>query len=55
MVFISYSHDSDDFCDKILKFSNEFRNFGIDANIDQYEDAPPEGWPRWMESQIRNA
>jgi hypothetical protein len=55
MVFISYSHDSDSFCDKILDFSNELRSNGIDAIIDQYEDAPAEGWPRWMESQICNA
>ncbi|GHV90057.1 tetratricopeptide repeat protein [Spirochaetia bacterium] len=55
MVFISYSHDSDDFCDKILDFSNELRKNGIDANIDQYEEDPPEGWSRWMEDQIRTA
>lgn len=55
MVFISYSHDSDDFCDKILDFSNYLRSQGIDSIIDQYEESPAEGWPRWMLSQIKTA
>lgn len=55
MVFISYSHDTDDLCDKVLNLSNNLREFGVDCNIDQYEESPPEGWPRWMESQIREA
>ena len=55
MVFISYSHDSDDLCDKVLELSNYLRDNGIDSNIDQYEECPPEGWPRWMENQIRTA
>ncbi len=55
MVFISYSHDSDEFCDKVLDFSNYLRENGVDANIDQYEECPPQGWPRWMEEQIRIA
>jgi len=55
MVFISYSHDSDDLCDKILEFSDELRKDGVDANIDLYEESPPEGWPRWMEAQIKKS
>lgn len=31
------------------------RSEGIDANIDLYEEAPVEGWPRWMENQINNS
>lgn len=55
MVFISYSHDSDDLCDKVLELSNWLRSKGIDAIIDQYEESPAEGWPRWTEIQIRDA
>lgn len=51
-VFISYAHESKEFENEILKFANKLRNKGIDANIDQYEEAPEEGWPRWMENQI---
>ena len=54
-VFISYSQDSYTFADKVLEFSNKLRHEGIDAIIDQYEEAPPEGWPRWMEINIENA
>ncbi len=55
IVFISYSQDSVAFADKVLKFSNKLRNDGIDAILDQYEEAPPEGWPRWMENSINKA
>lgn len=54
-VFISYSHVDDFFEQKMYDFANRLRNDGIDANIDLYEDAPQEGWPRWMEKQIAEA
>lgn len=43
IVFISYSQDSVAFADKVLAFSNRLRSEGIDAILDQYEEAPPEG------------
>lgn len=55
IVFISYSQDSVAFADKVLAFSNRLRSEGIDAILDQYEEAPPEGWPRWMENSIDKA
>ncbi|MEA5067887.1 MAG: toll/interleukin-1 receptor domain-containing protein [Christensenellaceae bacterium] len=54
-VFISYSHQNSDYETKILDFSNRLREDGIDANIDLYEEAPSEGWPRWMENQIKQS
>ncbi|AGF57403.1 hypothetical protein B0P06_004301 [Clostridium saccharoperbutylacetonicum] len=54
-VFISYAHDTEQFADKVLEFSNTLRSYNIDANIDQYEECPPEGWPRWMDNQIENS
>lgn len=54
-VFISYSQDSMSFADKVLEFSNKLRNEGIDAILDQYEESPAEGWPRWMENSINSA
>ena len=51
-VFISYAHKSSVYDDAVLKLSNRLRSEGIDATIDQYEEAPSEGWPRWMEKQI---
>lgn len=52
-VFISYSHDSKEHQDKVLVFSNKLRSEGIDCILDQYEESPPEGWPRWMDKYIR--
>ncbi len=54
-IFISYSHDSQSHCDRILGLANRLRADRIDAEIDQYESSPPEGWPKWMERQIRQA
>ena len=53
-VFISYSHNDDrpDYKDRVLELANRLRADGIDCNIDQYEESPPEGWPRWMLNQI---
>lgn len=55
VVFISYSQDNIAFADKVLAFSNRLRSEGIDAILDQYEEAPSEGWPRWAEKSINNA
>ncbi|MBW7995241.1 MAG: TIR domain-containing protein [Candidatus Glassbacteria bacterium] len=54
-VFISYSHDSVEHDKKVLDLSNHLRSEGVDCVLDQYEDSPPEGWPRWMDKQIRDA
>lgn len=54
-VFISYAHDTEQFSDKVLEFSHILRKHNIDANIDQYEECPPEGWTRWMDNQIENS
>lgn len=55
IVFISYSQDSVAFSNRVLALSNRLRSEGIDAVLDQYEEAPPEGWPRWMENNIDNS
>src|SRR5512147_2495788 len=54
-VFISYSHDSNEHDDRVLALADRLRAEGIAANLDQYEIAPPEGWPSWMERQIRES
>lgn len=51
-VFISYSWDSDEHKDRVLKLSDRLRAKGVDCNIDQYDIAPIEGWTRWMINQI---
>lgn len=54
-VFISYSHDSVEHVQRVLDLSNKLRSEGIDCVLDQYESSPPEGWPRWMDRNIRNS
>ena len=54
-VFISYAHESAELSNNILEFSNLLRTKGVDSEIDQYEEAPAEGWPKWMMRQIQQA
>jgi hypothetical protein len=56
-VFISYSHDSETHKQRVLELSERLRADGVDATIDQYiaNDGPPQGWPRWMDEQLRDA
>ncbi len=54
-VFISYSHDTPHHEARVLEFAERLRADGIDAIIDQYQAAPPDGWQLWMEKQIRDA
>jgi nucleoside phosphorylase len=56
-VFISYSHNvqSPDYQDRMLTLANRLLEDGIDCNIDQYEESPPEGWQRWMLNQVDRA
>jgi len=51
-VFISYSHESKEHQDRVLNFSNKLRSEGIDCSLDQYEESPPEGWPKWMDKKV---
>jgi hypothetical protein len=54
-VFISYTHDSADHAQAVLQLSNRLRSEGIDCVLDQYESSPPEGWPQWMDREIKKA
>jgi hypothetical protein len=54
-VFISYSHDSKEHSNRVLALSNRLRDDGLDCMIDQYVEAPPEGWPIWMKNQIKES
>ncbi|MFO1155679.1 MAG: SEFIR domain-containing protein [Rhodospirillales bacterium] len=54
-VFISYSHDGPAHAERVLELANRLREDGLDADLDQYETAPPEGWPAWCEKGIKQA
>lgn len=54
-VYISYSHDSPEHRERVLRFANRLREDGIDCTIDQYESSPPEGWRAWSERQVMDS
>ncbi|MGE0260737.1 MAG: SEFIR domain-containing protein, partial [Alphaproteobacteria bacterium] len=55
VVFISYSHDSPAHRDKVLAFADRLRTEGVKAEIDRYEQFPPEGWNAHCAREIRRA
>jgi|GEM_PF-1257214 len=54
-VYISYSHDSAEHRERVIELAQRLRRDGIDAWIDRFEPAPPQGWPRWMQEQLERA
>lgn len=54
-AFVSYSHDSPSHSERVRALSDRLRSEGVDCRIDQYEMAPPEGWPAWMDHMIRDS
>ena len=38
---------------RVLEFSDKLREMGVDAELDQYQTRPPQGWPLWSEEQLR--
>jgi len=54
-VFISYSHDSQEHKEWILKFATRLRNAGIDAIIDQWELKPGDDLPHFMETNLSSS
>lgn len=53
IIFISYSHDSDEHREKVLGLAERLRQEGLDARLDQDVKGTPElGVPRWMLDQI---
>jgi SEFIR domain len=55
IVFISYSHDSDDHKKECLKLKIQMLKDGITCIIDQDESFPENGWALWCEKQIESA
>jgi tetratricopeptide (TPR) repeat protein len=53
VVFISYSHDSEEHRERVLALSERLRAGGLETVLDQYENGTPkQGWPRWMLDQL---
>lgn len=57
-IFISYSHDSEPHKDHVHELAEALREQGagiVSTDHPFLTQPPPEGWPRWMESEIRKA
>lgn len=54
-IFISYSHDSIAHSKRVRLLADRLRGSSLDCMIDQYEQAPAAGWPRWMDAQVEEA
>ena len=52
-VFISYTHDTQGHMDRVWDLSEKLRGDGVDCRIDQHEESPAEGWPRWCRNQVQ--
>jgi hypothetical protein len=56
IVFISYSHDSEQHLQRVLELSTRLRHDGYDTRLDRYVNGTPaEGWPNWMMNQLDEA
>ncbi len=56
IVFISYSHDSEEHRGKVLALSERLRADGLETRLDRYVNgSPAEGWPRWMLDRLAEA
>ena len=54
-VFISYTHDTQEHMDRVWDLSEKLRLDGVDCRIDQHEESPAEGWPRWCRNQVQES
>ena len=54
-VFISYSHDSADHKDWVLKLANDLVKLGVDVTLDQWDLAPGQDTSMFMQKGISDA
>jgi hypothetical protein len=54
-VFISYSHDSAEHKQWILRFATTLRDRGVDAILDQWDLKPGDDLPEFMEQNLEDA
>ena len=56
VIFISYSHDSNEHRERVLGLSERLRKDGFETVLDRYVNgAPVGGWPRWMLDRLDQA
>lgn len=48
-VFVTYAQENKKRKGEVLAFAERLRRQGLDAQLDQYEVHPSEGWPHWQD------
>jgi hypothetical protein len=54
-ALISYAQESPERDRRIRILSERLRSDGVQCELDQYYDAPLQGWPKWMSDHIFDA
>jgi hypothetical protein len=54
-VLIIYSHESAEHTGRVLDLSDRLKDDGVKVAVDLDETSPPDGWPAWMDRQIRES
>lgn len=54
-VLISYSHDDATQRARVLALAELLREANLDVGIDRMVPPPQEGWPDWMDTQVKDA
>ena len=47
-AFITYTHDTPEHKERVLKLTQKLRADGVDCDLDAFQVSPSEGWPAWM-------
>jgi TIR domain len=55
VVFISYSHDSDEHKKWVRDFATALRDVGVDVILDQWKIGPGDDVPKFMEQSVQKA
>ena len=51
-VLISYAHEDVSHASLVRVLADQLRRDGVECALDQYDDAPQEGWPSWIADKI---
>jgi tetratricopeptide (TPR) repeat protein len=54
-VFISYSHDSVEHSERVVRLASRLRKDGVPVVFDRWEMFPGAGWSSWVEREIHDA
>ena len=51
-TLISYAHEGASHDSRVLALADQLTRDGVQCDLDQYEEAPRQGWPSWIASKI---